>query len=77
MITATIPALPTGTGHFLISADGTELIRFSDAGDHQMLMNRFAIEAGEWVIKSGGFNWIGIMRQRYQAFTAKGYRKIG
>jgi len=77
MTTATIPALPTGTGHFLISADGTELIRFSDAGDHQMLMNRFAIEAGEWVIKSGGFNWVGIMRQRYQAFVAKGYRKIG
>ena len=77
MTNATIPALPTGTGHFLISADGTELIRFSDAGDHQMLMNRFAIEAGEWVIKSGRFNWVVILRQRYQAFTAKGYRKIG
>jgi hypothetical protein len=77
MTIATIPALPTGTGHFLISADGTELIRFSDAGDHQMLMNRFVIEADEWVIQSGGFNWIGIMRQRYQTFTAKGYRKIG
>jgi len=72
----TLPTFANATSHFLISADGTELLRFSDAGSHQMLMNRFAIEAGEWVIQSGGFDWTGKMRQRYQAFTAKGYRKI-
>lgn len=70
-----LPTLANTTSHFLISSDGTELLRFSDAGGHQMLMNRFAIETGEWVIQSGGFDWTGKMRQRYQAFTAKGYRK--
>lgn len=72
----TLPTLANSTSHFLISADGTQLVRFSDAGDHQMLMNRFALKAGEWAPQGGGFDWTGKMRQRYQALTAKGYRKV-
>lgn len=74
-MTTTLPTLANRTSHFLISADGTELVRFSDAGNHQMLMTRFAVEAGQWEPQGGGFDWTGRVRQRYQALTAKGYRK--
>lgn len=74
-MTTALPILANRTNHFLISADGTELIRFCDAGDHQMLMTRFAIEAGQWESQGGGFDWTGRVRQRYQALAAKGYRK--
>lgn len=74
-MTTALPTLANRTSHFLISADGTELVRFSDAGNHQMLMTRFAVEAGQWEPQGGGFDWTGRVRQRYQALTAKGYRK--
>lgn len=76
MTTATLPTLANETSHFLISPNGAELVRFSDAGNHQMLMTRFATVAGEWEPQGGGFDWTGRARQRYQALTAKGYRKI-
>jgi len=72
----TLPALADRTNHFLISADGTELVRFCDAGHHQMMMTRFAIEAGEWEAQGGGFNWTGLVRKRYSALLTKGYRKV-
>jgi hypothetical protein len=75
MATATLPTLDNCVTHFLISADGQKLVRFSDAGGHQMLMTRFTIEAGQWEPQGGGFDWTGRVRQRYQALTAKGYRK--
>jgi hypothetical protein len=76
MTTATLPALTDRTNHFLISADGQELVRFCDAGHHQMMMTRFAAEAGEWEPQGGGFDWTGQVRKRYQTLTAKGYRKV-
>jgi hypothetical protein len=51
------------------------LVRFCEAGGHQMMMTRFAIEAGEWEPQGGGFDWTGRVRQRYSALAAKGYRK--
>ena len=71
----TLPALTDRANHFLISADGTELIRFCDAGHHQMMMTRFAVEAGNWEPQGGGFDWTGRVRERYQSYMAKGYRK--
>ena len=71
-----LPTLANHANHFLISADGTELVRFVDAGNHQMCMTRYAIEAGEWELQGGGYGWIGQVRNRYQALTAKGYRKV-
>ena len=76
MTTITLPALPNCASHFLISPDGSKLLRFSDAGGHQMLMAQFAIKAGAWEQTNGGFDWVGRMRERYQALTAKGYRKV-
>jgi hypothetical protein len=75
MTSATFPTMANRANHFLISADGQELVRFCDAGNHQMMMTRFAIEAGEWEPQGGGFDWTGRVRQRYQQLTAKGYRK--
>ena len=75
MTTATFPTMADRTNHFLISADGQELVRFCDAGHHKMMMTRFTIEADQWEPQSGGFDWVGLVRQRYQALTAKGYRK--
>jgi hypothetical protein len=71
----TLPTLAHRANHFLISADGTELIRFCDAGNHQMMMTRFAVEAGNWEPQDGGFDWIGRVRERYQSYAAKGYHK--
>jgi hypothetical protein len=76
MTNAALPTLTNRANHFLISANGAELIRFCDAGNHQMMMTRFAIAGGEWEPKGGGFDWTGRMRERYQAMTAKGYRKV-
>lgn len=70
-----LPILESRTNHFLISSDGSELIRFCDVGDCQMMITRFALEAGQWEPQGGGFNWTGIMRQRYQSYIKKGYRK--
>jgi hypothetical protein len=75
MTTTTLPTMTDRANHFLISADGQELVRFCDSGHHQMMVTRFAIEAGEWEPQSGGFNWTGLVRKHYQALTAKGYRK--
>jgi len=75
-MTNTLPALANRANYFLISANGQELVRFCDAGNHQMLMTRFAIKAGEWQSQGGGFDWTGRARERYQFYTAKGYRKI-
>lgn len=72
----TLPALADRTNHFLISADSTELVRFCDAGHHQMMMTRFVIEAGEWEAQGGGFDWTGQVRKRYSALLVKGYRKV-
>jgi hypothetical protein len=76
MTNATLPALPNRDNHFLISPDGSKLLRFCDAGGHQMWMAQFAIKAGAWEQTNGGCDWVGRMRDRYQAMTAKGYRKI-
>jgi hypothetical protein len=73
----TLPTMTDRASHFLISADGQELVRFCEAGHHQMMMTRFAIEAGEWEAQGGGFDWTGQVRnKRYSALTAKGYRKV-
>jgi hypothetical protein len=72
---ATFPTMANRANHFLISADGQELVRFCDAGNHQMMMTRFEIEAGQWEPQGGGFDWTGRVRHRYQQLTAKGYRK--
>jgi hypothetical protein len=71
-----LPALTDRANHFLISADGTELVRFCEAGGHQMMMTRFAVEDGQWEPQGGGFDWTGRIRQRYQQLTAKGYHKV-
>ena len=74
--TAALPTMTDRANHFLISADGTELVRFCEAGHHQMMMTRFAVEAGQWEPQGGGFDWTGQVRKRYSALTAKGYRKV-
>jgi len=71
-----LPALTDRANHFLVSADGTELVRFCEAGGHQMMMTRFAVEDGQWEPQGGGFDWTGRIRQRYQQLTAKGYHKV-
>ena len=71
-----LPALTDRANHFLVSADGTELVRFCEAGGHQMMMTRFAVEDGQWEPQGGGFDWTGRIRQRYQQLTANGYHKV-
>jgi|694.fasta_scaffold51722_2 hypothetical protein len=71
-----LPTLTDRANHFLISVDGTELVRFCEAGGHQMMMTRFAVEDGQWEPQGGGFDWTGRIRQRYQQLTAKGYHKV-
>ena len=44
----TLPTLPDRANHFLISSDGQELVRFCESGHHQMMVTRFAVEAGKW-----------------------------
>ena len=61
--------------HVLLAPSGKHCVRFSDAGHHQMLMQQFKLADGQWHQYAGGFNWVGIARQRYSDLQAKGYRK--
>lgn len=61
--------------HVLIAPSGRHAVRFSDAGNHQMLMQHFKLISGQWEQYKGGFNWVGVVRDCYRELQGKGYRK--
>jgi hypothetical protein len=62
-------------GHLLLAPSGKHIVCFTNAGNHQMLMQHYkAIDSG-WELYKGGYNWIGNARSYYANLQAKGYRK--
>jgi hypothetical protein len=61
--------------HTLLAPDGKHAVCFQPCGDHQAWTGEYLLEGGQWVRQKAGFNWIGILRDRYRTFLTKGYRK--
>lgn len=72
-MTLAVPAFPEG--HILVAPSGKHFVRFSKAGNHQMLIQHWKLIGGEWVFDRGGFNWVGNARSKYSDLKGKGYRK--
>jgi len=62
-------------GHLLMAPSGKHIVCFTDAGNHQIMMQHYkAIDSG-WKLYEGGYNWIGDARSYYANLKTKGYRK--
>jgi hypothetical protein len=61
--------------HTLIAPNGQHAVQFCPVGGHQAWTGEFKLEGNEWVMQKAGFNWIGLLRDRYRDYQAKGYRK--
>jgi hypothetical protein len=72
-----LPPLQNGQlAHFLISADGQQLERFTAAGHHQMAVATFTVAGDGWRFVKGGFTWKGLARQRWQDLRLAGWIAI-
>jgi hypothetical protein len=74
---ATITEIETihDTDALLVAPSGKHLVQFRNVGSNQAWTAQYQLIDGQWVMRSSGFNWIGILHDRYRSFKAKGYRK--
>jgi len=63
------------SGHLLLAPSGKHIVCFTDAGNHQMLMQHYKAVDNGWEFYAGGYNWIGRARDYYAGLQSKGYRK--